>query len=338
MKIRRNDPCPCGSGEKYKKCCLNKQRSSIAQEELPLYRVLISDTKGSRAIVIARERRDGNLQFISVLVDEWKMGLKDCFGGGSISKKGFDAVIRRAPKDFINADLNECKWIIKQGLRIAEAVGTRIPREFYELKGIIGGMDNIQITGSLYKCYGCGKGELSDVAVDYIKKVTCHDIALGVCGTPDETRIVVVCDECKKKNTSDDELNEELEEETDEDYDEEYETRKKYLEEVEGSLRELSMSEYDEILKKAGWDTWGPIGCMDCDNEEGISLRCFAVKGDLEPRTLEEERMLFNAVKEFSKIPGLDEDDTGGMFLEDYFIVDIPTCGKCGSHNIFSDF
>ncbi|MDO9578453.1 MAG: SEC-C metal-binding domain-containing protein [Candidatus Cloacimonadales bacterium] len=25
-KVGRNDPCPCGSGKKYKKCCLNKQR------------------------------------------------------------------------------------------------------------------------------------------------------------------------------------------------------------------------------------------------------------------------------------------------------------------------
>jgi hypothetical protein len=24
-KIQRNDPCPCGSGKKYKKCCLNKK-------------------------------------------------------------------------------------------------------------------------------------------------------------------------------------------------------------------------------------------------------------------------------------------------------------------------
>lgn len=24
MKIGRNDPCPCGSGKKYKKCCLDK--------------------------------------------------------------------------------------------------------------------------------------------------------------------------------------------------------------------------------------------------------------------------------------------------------------------------
>jgi hypothetical protein len=23
-KISRNDPCPCGSGKKYKKCCLGK--------------------------------------------------------------------------------------------------------------------------------------------------------------------------------------------------------------------------------------------------------------------------------------------------------------------------
>jgi uncharacterized protein YchJ len=25
VKIGRNDPCPCGSGKKYKKCCLDKE-------------------------------------------------------------------------------------------------------------------------------------------------------------------------------------------------------------------------------------------------------------------------------------------------------------------------
>jgi hypothetical protein len=29
MKINRNDPCPCGSGKKYKKCCLEKHLSSV---------------------------------------------------------------------------------------------------------------------------------------------------------------------------------------------------------------------------------------------------------------------------------------------------------------------
>ena len=31
-KIGRNDPCPCGSGRKYKKCCLNKYRDARLDE------------------------------------------------------------------------------------------------------------------------------------------------------------------------------------------------------------------------------------------------------------------------------------------------------------------
>ena len=26
IKIGRNDPCPCGSGKKFKKCCIDKAR------------------------------------------------------------------------------------------------------------------------------------------------------------------------------------------------------------------------------------------------------------------------------------------------------------------------
>ncbi|MFO8051696.1 MAG: SEC-C metal-binding domain-containing protein [Thermoplasmatota archaeon] len=32
MKIGRNDPCPCGSGKKYKKCCLNKENPANRQD------------------------------------------------------------------------------------------------------------------------------------------------------------------------------------------------------------------------------------------------------------------------------------------------------------------
>lgn len=32
MKIGRNDPCPCGSGKKYKKCCGNRSAPSIIQD------------------------------------------------------------------------------------------------------------------------------------------------------------------------------------------------------------------------------------------------------------------------------------------------------------------
>lgn len=33
MKIGRNDLCPCGSGLKYKKCCLNKKEKLGLFEE-----------------------------------------------------------------------------------------------------------------------------------------------------------------------------------------------------------------------------------------------------------------------------------------------------------------
>jgi hypothetical protein len=33
--IGRNDPCPCGSGQKYKRCCLvNGEKTSIANKVL----------------------------------------------------------------------------------------------------------------------------------------------------------------------------------------------------------------------------------------------------------------------------------------------------------------
>jgi hypothetical protein len=34
MKPGRNNPCPCGSGKKYKHCCLPKDES-VAPDELP---------------------------------------------------------------------------------------------------------------------------------------------------------------------------------------------------------------------------------------------------------------------------------------------------------------
>ncbi len=33
----RNDPCPCGSGRKYKRCCLGKERSAPAPAPGPAY-------------------------------------------------------------------------------------------------------------------------------------------------------------------------------------------------------------------------------------------------------------------------------------------------------------
>lgn len=169
-------------------------------EELPLYKVLKSNTEGSYAIIVSRERTDGRLQYITVLVDTWKMGLKDCFGSHSITKQDFQKKVMTKLGQrygFTEMSLPDALWAIKYGLRIANEIKTRIPREFDEYKYILGNMDDIKVEGSLYKCFKCGKGELSEDVVEMIKEVTKHDTVAKVCGTPAETIIYFVCDKCK---------------------------------------------------------------------------------------------------------------------------------------------
>jgi len=33
-KAGRNDPCPCGSGKKYKKCCQDKEAAAVVDPEV----------------------------------------------------------------------------------------------------------------------------------------------------------------------------------------------------------------------------------------------------------------------------------------------------------------
>ncbi|MBW2093343.1 MAG: type I methionyl aminopeptidase [Deltaproteobacteria bacterium] len=60
-KIGRNDPCPCGSGLKYKKCCMNKPRSNMDRVDVKRmyaekYRIRLKDAQDVEGI-----RRAGRL-------------------------------------------------------------------------------------------------------------------------------------------------------------------------------------------------------------------------------------------------------------------------------------
>jgi tetratricopeptide (TPR) repeat protein len=52
-KIGRNDPCPCGSGKKYKKCCLSQdeelERQAVAAEGVHDHRGFCEDCYGDLA-------------------------------------------------------------------------------------------------------------------------------------------------------------------------------------------------------------------------------------------------------------------------------------------------
>ena len=76
-KVGRNDPCPCGSGKKYKKCCLNKPeeevvrkfRASSSNQDLEL-----SDTQ--RAEIIRLVKQDNIVMAIKRVRDFTGVGLK----------------------------------------------------------------------------------------------------------------------------------------------------------------------------------------------------------------------------------------------------------------------
>ena len=45
MSVARNDPCPCGSGKKYKKCCLGDEQANVRvrnQRAMTIGAVLLS--------------------------------------------------------------------------------------------------------------------------------------------------------------------------------------------------------------------------------------------------------------------------------------------------------
>ena len=87
VKIGRNDPCPCGSGKKYKQCCLGKplaeqdiasvasRRSTAAESDPPKHRSpdeedLTNQVEQLVSIVAARRQLPGNQERWSAKVQE----------------------------------------------------------------------------------------------------------------------------------------------------------------------------------------------------------------------------------------------------------------------------
>ena len=58
----------------------------------PVYKCLISNSKntGMLNVIIARERPDGNLKAMFLLLDLWKRGIRDCFVDANLSKADLD--------------------------------------------------------------------------------------------------------------------------------------------------------------------------------------------------------------------------------------------------------
>ena len=76
MKARRNDPCPCGSGKKYKKCCMQQEASAppvIWQDEKGFHIVSLGTTPSAEQLELMTKRYQNEMRNSPL----WKDIVKD---------------------------------------------------------------------------------------------------------------------------------------------------------------------------------------------------------------------------------------------------------------------
>lgn len=144
------------------------------------------------------------IKFVNVLVDLWKLGVKDCFGQRRMTEKEWKRMLNKYAERGAKLELcsvEEAKWLVQHGLRIADEIGTPRPKEFEQFRDIIGDFSSVVVEGSLYKCFSCNKKDLQDYQVERIKKVAQRELKNGVAGTPAEEIIWFSCANCGSKDS-----------------------------------------------------------------------------------------------------------------------------------------
>lgn len=76
MKLSRNAPCPCGSGKKYKKCCLSQDTAAGVRERKP-HHELLSDLIESERYMDELERLTNETND-HIRAGEWAQAEQGC--------------------------------------------------------------------------------------------------------------------------------------------------------------------------------------------------------------------------------------------------------------------
>ncbi len=178
-------------------------------DRLPVYLADRTDVgSGSVSLVVARRNVDGTICYTIMLIDLWKLGLKDSFGSFSIKRMKFDAIYDKMieklarqdePVYFHPIEIEQAKWLVAQGLRIANAVGTPSSRHWVR---IVGDISAVSIPGSLYKCSTCERGELDTEIDRNILSIARDEGRKGVAGTPQESMVYYACSKCSGEGQS----------------------------------------------------------------------------------------------------------------------------------------
>ena len=73
MKAGRNDPCPCGSGKKYKRCCLEKDQQAESAARAAAQATVAAEQEEIKAMLAWEEELDERSNAVIDLLDAGKL-------------------------------------------------------------------------------------------------------------------------------------------------------------------------------------------------------------------------------------------------------------------------
>ena len=170
MKPQRNDPCPCGSGKKYKKCCLPKERNQQTGDSPwshagKIHRIQHADDypveacylnadwkeQGLARIVVTRSQENRKIMVGVFLVDIFCLGVKNAFCNEGLARSQIEDQLlpgcyqNEAPT---RVGINYVKEIISGAVEYARSLGFE-PHPDFEFSRHVLGAEEISRTRSL---------------------------------------------------------------------------------------------------------------------------------------------------------------------------------------------
>lgn len=95
-KIGRNDPCPCGSGKKYKKCCHHQKFDyEISKNNVPPVKISEAILKISEPLRRNFPKRERTSVIISMAILAWNMSL----ASEDVREDMENKIVEMMPKD-----------------------------------------------------------------------------------------------------------------------------------------------------------------------------------------------------------------------------------------------
>lgn len=146
IKIGRNDICPCGSGKKYKKCCLNRYNHFSSEQDYlnignyNLFECLIQSgyqEAGIANICVVRQQPNLKFTYGVYLLDIFCMGLKNTTYKFNVPYTEVELFKNRVPFDLEKISFEKARTIILGGIDYAKKLGFSPQSDWSKSKYII---------------------------------------------------------------------------------------------------------------------------------------------------------------------------------------------------------